>query len=140
MVKWGRRVIVAIASLAFRLEERRMTLGARKKWNISCLGIQAAFSPDFLRSLPEWGPKGARRFWEVHAPAYSPDVGPAALSETPRRYSSRSYNSLDRACLKFEVSVLGRRLYSVFRDSGSAAGDLTTHMDAVLFCGGRTFC
>ena len=113
-----------------------MTLGALKKWNIWSLDIKNAFSPDFLRSLPEWDPKGARRFWKFRAPAYTPDVGPAALNETPRRYSSRSYNSLDRACLEVEVSLLGRRLYSVFRGSGSAVGDLTTRMDAVLCCGG----
>ena len=88
-----------------------------------------------LRDPIERGPKDARRIWQLHASACGLHDSLAAFEKTPKRYLSRTENSLARAGLKFEASSRGPFLHFILRGIGSAVGAITLHTDDILGCG-----
>ena len=114
----------------------------RGKWSICSRDIKNAplravgFGREvFLHAPTEWGPGGAHRISELHAPAYGLNHSPAARHKALKRYFFQADSSLARGSLKFGASLLCPCSYVVFWCSGGSEGAAATQIEDILGCG-----
>ena len=112
------------------------------KWNLWSLDVKnassqaAGFDRDVSHQAPvEWEPPRNGRIWELPIPACGPNDAPVAFRRSVKRHILNSETSMERVGIRCQVSTFDSCLFFIFRDAGSAAGSLTTHIDDILGCG-----
>ena len=89
----------------------------------------------FIQAPVEWAPPRSDRIWKLRAPAYVLSDAPAAFHRSPRQRILNSEASMRRVGSRCQASTFNPCLFYIFREIGSAAGSLTTHIDDIPRCG-----
>ena len=135
---------VDISGCVGRRSPRRQLfpLGLLKQWAIWSLDIKNArlqadgiYRAAYGRAPREWDSKDGRRVWNLRAPAYCLNAALVASHRPLRKYLSNSVESPSSAGIRSGASSFGSRPCYVSRESGGAAGAITTHIDGILGCG-----